>query len=205
MSMEKVLKGLEAYKVIRKIDARKDGESLEYGGTFKGYWINSYHVEILNYYSSVIRDVYNNFSFVNNTRELAHVVCKLTESCALTLARKFNVKTMRLVYRKWGDDLGCYIKLKDGEKRISTFNSDYLHSISASTLTILNNKTLSYETVTKINPSLIPNGGKGPENSGTENVSTTNNTSSCPLPLAPCPVGDGDRGWDEKKILEDTC
>ena len=117
MDTEKVLKRLQANRFIRKRNALSDGESLEYRGTFKGNLINLDQADILKYYNSVIRGVYNYYSFVNNTQDLAHVIWKLTESCALTLARKFKMRTMRLAYRKFGKDLGCDIKLKDGEKK----------------------------------------------------------------------------------------
>jgi group II intron reverse transcriptase/maturase len=120
MDTEKVLKRLETNKFIRKRNAVLGGKSLEYRGTFKGNLINLDHADILKYYNSVIRGVHNYYSFVNNTQDLALIIWKLTESCALTLARKFKIRTMRLVYRKFGKDLGCDIKLKDGEeKRIS--------------------------------------------------------------------------------------
>jgi group II intron reverse transcriptase/maturase len=122
MDTEKVLKGLETNRFIRKRNAVSGGKSLEYRGTFKGNLINIDHADILKYYNSVIRGVYNYYKFVNNTQDLAHVIRRLTESCALTLARKFNMRTMRLAYLNFGEDLGCVIKLKGGkEKRISIF------------------------------------------------------------------------------------
>lgn len=79
--------------------------------------VNSDHADILKYYNSVIRGVYNYYSFVNNTQDLFHVIWRLTESCALTLAIRFKLKTMKKVYRKFGKDLGCHIQLKDGKKK----------------------------------------------------------------------------------------
>ena len=141
MDTKKVLKILETNLFIRKRKKRNkrnavsklDAESLEYRATFKGNLINLDHADILKYYNSVIRGVYNYYSFVNNTQELAHVICRLTESCALTLARKFKMRTMRLAYRKFGKDLGCDIKLKDGEeKRISIFKPANFKKINIS-------------------------------------------------------------------------
>ena len=131
MDTEKVFKRLETNRFIRKRNTASDGESLEYRGTFKGNLINLDHADILKYYNSVIRGVYNYYSFVNNTQDLAHVIWRITESCALTLARKFKLRTMSLAYRKFGKDLGCNIELKDGqEKRVSIFLPDNFKKIN---------------------------------------------------------------------------
>lgn len=133
MDTEKVLKRLETNRFIRKRNAVSDGQYLEYRATFKSNLINLDHAYILKYYNSVIREIYNYYSFVNNTQDLAHVICRLTESCALTLARKFKMRTMRLAYRKFGEHLGCDIKLKDGEeKRISIFKPANFKKINIS-------------------------------------------------------------------------
>lgn len=135
MDTEKVLKRLETNLFIRKRNAvsKLDANSLEYRGTFKGSLINLDHADILKYYNSVIKEIYNYYCFVNNTQDLFFVIWRLTESCALTLARKFKMRTMRLVYRKFGKDLGCDIKLKDGEeKRISIFKPANFKKINIS-------------------------------------------------------------------------
>ena len=97
--------------------------SLIYRGRFKGNLVNSDHADILKYYNSVIRGVYNYYSFVNNTQDLSHVIWRLTELCALTLAIRFKLKTMKKVYRKFGKDLGCHIQLKDGKKKGFRFSN----------------------------------------------------------------------------------
>ena len=78
MDTEKVLKRLENNRFIRVRNVVSDGESLEYRGTFKGNLINLDHADKLKYYNSVIRGVYNYYSFVNNTQDLAHVIWRLT-------------------------------------------------------------------------------------------------------------------------------
>lgn len=74
MDTEKVFKRLETNRFIRKRNAALDGKSLEYRGTFKGNLINLDHADIIMYYNSVIRGIYNYYSFVNNTQDLAHVI-----------------------------------------------------------------------------------------------------------------------------------
>lgn len=74
MDTEKVFKRLETNRFIRKRTAALDDKSLEYRGTFKGNLINLDHADIIMYYNSVIRGIYNYYKFVNNTQDLAHVI-----------------------------------------------------------------------------------------------------------------------------------
>lgn len=74
MDTEKVLKRLEMNRFIRKRTSPKDGKTLIYRGTFKGNLINLDHADIIQYYNSVIRGVYNYYSFTNNTQALAHII-----------------------------------------------------------------------------------------------------------------------------------
>lgn len=74
MDTGKVFKRLDTKRFIRKRNAALDGKSLEYRGTFKGNLINLDHADIIMYYNSVIRGIYNYYSFVNNTLDLAHVI-----------------------------------------------------------------------------------------------------------------------------------
>jgi group II intron reverse transcriptase/maturase len=74
MDSEKVFKRLETNGFIRKRNSSKDGTFIEYRGTFKGNLINLDHADILKYYNSVIRGIYNYYSFVNNTKSLGHVI-----------------------------------------------------------------------------------------------------------------------------------
>lgn len=74
MDTEKVLKRLETNRFIKKRTSSKDGKTLIYRGTFKGNLINLDHADIIQYYNSVIRGVYNYYSFTNNTLALAHII-----------------------------------------------------------------------------------------------------------------------------------
>jgi hypothetical protein len=69
-----------------------------------------------------MRGIYNYYDFTTNSPKLANVLWLLTESCALTLVRKFKVKTLAKVFGMFGKDLGCNVVLKSGEKkRVSIF------------------------------------------------------------------------------------
>ena len=122
MDFEKVLKRLETNYFIRKRVSHASHGKLIYRGTFRGNLINLDHADILRYYNSVMRGIYNYYDFTLNISNLANVMWLLTESCALTLARKFKMKTLAKVFHKFGKDLGCDIELKSGEsKRVSIF------------------------------------------------------------------------------------
>ena len=63
------------------------------------------HPQILNYYNSKIRGTLNYYSCVHNRNELSSIVRFLQYSCALTLARKFKLKTLRRTFTKFGKNL----------------------------------------------------------------------------------------------------
>ena len=63
------------------------------------------HPQIVNYFNSRIRGILNYYSFVHNRNELSSIVRFLHYSCALTLARKFKLKSIRKAFSKFGRDL----------------------------------------------------------------------------------------------------
>lgn len=71
------------------------------------------HPQILNYYNSKIRGTLNYYSFVHNRIQLWSIVRFLHYSCALTLARKFKLKTLKKTFKKFGRDL----KFTNDEKK----------------------------------------------------------------------------------------
>jgi hypothetical protein len=122
MDFQKVLKRLEANRFIRRRTSHKDHSKKIYRGTFKGNLINLDHADILLYYNAVMRGIYNYYDFTTNVTQLASIMWLITESCALTLARKFKMKTLSAVFTKFGRDLGVDIKQKKGDpKRVSIF------------------------------------------------------------------------------------
>lgn len=123
MDYEKVLRRLENNGFIKKTVDHANHKKLKYCGTYKGNMINLDHVDILRYYNSVMRGIYNYYNFTRNILRVGHVLWLLEESCALTLARKYKLKTLRKVYQRFGKDLGVTIKVdEEEEKRVSIFS-----------------------------------------------------------------------------------
>lgn len=63
------------------------------------------HLQILNYYNSKIRIILFYYSFVYNKNQLWFIIKFLRDSCRLTLARKFKLKTLAKVFKTFGKDL----------------------------------------------------------------------------------------------------
>lgn len=65
------------------------------------------HADILSYYNAKLRGILNYYSFAGNRSRLTRVVWIIHSSCALTLALKYKLRTMRKVFRKFGKYLEC--------------------------------------------------------------------------------------------------
>jgi hypothetical protein len=61
--------------------------------------------DILTFYNSKVKGMLNYYSFAGNFSSLAKVVWLFKQSCALTLALKFKLKTARKAYTKFGRNL----------------------------------------------------------------------------------------------------
>lgn len=77
----------------------------EFFPTGKSNSIPLTHPQILNYFNSRTQRILNYYSCVHNRNELWSVVRFLNYSCALTLARKFKLKTLAKTFKKFGRDL----------------------------------------------------------------------------------------------------
>jgi group II intron reverse transcriptase/maturase len=64
--------------------------------------VNLEHEEILTFYNHKIRGILNYYSFAGNLSKLHRIVWILQESCALTLALKFKLRTKRQIFKKFG-------------------------------------------------------------------------------------------------------
>jgi group II intron reverse transcriptase/maturase len=69
------------------------------------HMIHQNHYAILQFFNSKIRGILNFYSFAGNRSSLHKIFWILRQSCALTLARKFKLRTMRKTFRKFGFDL----------------------------------------------------------------------------------------------------
>jgi len=81
--------------------------------------INLSHNELLSFYNNVIYGLLNFFDFANNYSKLHSFLWYLRDSCALTLAKKFKLKTKRKIYMKFGKSLTC----RETEKSLYTPNN----------------------------------------------------------------------------------
>jgi len=69
--------------------------------------INLTHYEIVSFYNSKIKGIFNFYNFASNRTAFDSIFWLFKASCALTLARKLKLKTMRKVFRKFKGNLKC--------------------------------------------------------------------------------------------------
>ena len=69
------------------------------------------HPQILNYFNSHIQGILNYYSCVHNRNELWSIVRFFNYSCALTLARKYKLKSLSKTFKKFGRNLEFINKL----------------------------------------------------------------------------------------------
>jgi hypothetical protein len=63
------------------------------------------HYDIIRFFNSKITGLLTAYRFAGNFSLMARVIWILRQSCALTLARKFKLKTMKKAFEKFGFDL----------------------------------------------------------------------------------------------------
>lgn len=63
------------------------------------------HFDIIRFYNSKITGLLTAYRFAGNFALMARVIWILRQSCALTLARKFKLKTMKKAFEKYGFNL----------------------------------------------------------------------------------------------------
>lgn len=140
MDTAKVLKKLANNGFIRKRTSHAMHKELEYRGTFKGNLINLDHPDVLRYYNSVVRGIQNYYSFAINRSAIAWVGWLIKESCALTLARKFKLKTAAKAFEKFNKDLGYNV---DKDKRISFIDIRYAKGLNIANAASINQHPLN--------------------------------------------------------------
>ena len=97
----------EILKDLKKAGYIKQNNLKVYIPTYKGALINLSHHDIITYFNSKIYGLLNFYSFASNLNKLSRVIWYIHASCALTLARKLKIKTMRGVFQKFGKTLRC--------------------------------------------------------------------------------------------------
>lgn len=70
LDLPKVLNRLQARGLIKKRTSHTNHNRLNYKGKFMGNMVNLDHADILRYYNSVIRGIYNYYDFVGNRKHL---------------------------------------------------------------------------------------------------------------------------------------
>lgn len=83
---------------------KRDAKGL-YQATSRRDLINFSHWEILSFYNSRILGILNFYSFAANYNGLRSIVMYLQQSCALTLALKYKLRTKRQAFTKFGRTL----------------------------------------------------------------------------------------------------
>lgn len=73
--------------------------------TGKSNCVSMTHVQIVNYYNSKIQGILNYYGCCHNRMSLWSIVRFFKYSCALSLARKFKLKTLAKTFKKFGPDL----------------------------------------------------------------------------------------------------
>jgi hypothetical protein len=76
-------------------------------GTARKSLVNLDHADILMFYNAVINGLINYYSFSDNRSSLGSIVRLLRESCALTLALKYKLRTLAKTFRRFGKGLAC--------------------------------------------------------------------------------------------------
>ena len=114
-------------KLIKNGFARRNhkGTTLAKGLT---HLIHLDHFEILRFFNSRISGILNFYSFAGNRSSLHKIFWILRQSCALTLARKFKLKTMRKAFIQFGFNLldpktECYLEIPTKLVRLSDFKN----------------------------------------------------------------------------------
>jgi hypothetical protein len=76
-------------------------------GTARKSLVNLDHADIIRYFNSIVRGVINYYSFADNRSSLGSIVRLMQQSCALTLALKYKLRTMAKAFKKFGTLLKC--------------------------------------------------------------------------------------------------
>lgn len=69
--------------------------------------LNLDHADIIAFYNAKLRGIINFYSFASNRNKLGRLLWLLRASCALSLARKYKLGTMRKAFHKFGETLKC--------------------------------------------------------------------------------------------------
>lgn len=107
---------------LRVRKTSNDKNDLIHRGRFRGNLMHLDHPDILTYYNAIVRGIYNYYSICKNHGQLFNILWLIKESCSLTLARKFKLRTMKKVFSKFGKDLTFTRKMMvNGKEFVRTY------------------------------------------------------------------------------------
>ena len=92
------------------------------------------HADIIKFFNSRINGILNYYSFAGNRSLLHRIFWILRQSCALTLARKFKLRTMRKAFKSFGFDLvdkntEMKLNIPSSLQRLSDFKNSLPHPL----------------------------------------------------------------------------
>ena len=76
-------------------------------GTANNSIINFSHADIVKLYNLKVRELINYYSFVSNSHILRGIIWQMHKSCALTLAKKYKLRSQSAIIQKFGNNLVC--------------------------------------------------------------------------------------------------
>lgn len=121
-------------------------------GTARNDLINFSHADIVAFYNSKIRGLHSFFSFAGNRSRLVFIFWVLKSSCALTLAKKYKVRTQGAIFKKFGWLLECP---ETGVKIIKYDTLKAIHDYKSGIVSNINLDFLDISWATKLTESNI--------------------------------------------------
>lgn len=97
----------EILKKLKKANLIKQNSKGEFIPTGLTALMNLSHHEILTFYNAKIRGLLNFYSFASNYSRLHQIFWLLKASCALSLAKKYKIRTLSKIFKKFGPLLEC--------------------------------------------------------------------------------------------------
>ena len=76
-------------------------------GTAKNSILNLSHADIIELYNLRVIKLINFYSFAANRHKLKNIIWLLHISCALTLAKKYKIRSKSLIFKRFGRSLAC--------------------------------------------------------------------------------------------------
>ena len=106
----KLLMHLDAKKIFQKLKKAHVVKLDDWGiphGTANDAMTNFDHADIVNFYNSKARGLVAFYSFAGNRSKLIYILWILKSSCALTLAKKYKLRTQGAAFKRFGKHLEC--------------------------------------------------------------------------------------------------